>query len=125
LAAGASISRIPLELDHDADFYLRGIQTGGTIQGLQFRLEDPKGHPLCDTENSLQEMNYQFPGLYSEMDGAGIVTLDNADDYGLYCQAGSRMYLYVLNGGATIINLAQFILTLHGVKRYSGDRCAA
>jgi hypothetical protein len=133
LAAGANIQRIPLLLDKDADFYLRGISTmplpspGPQFQGdgLEFRLEDPKGHALSDTENRIEESNYQYPELYSEMDGAGIVTLDNCDDYGVYCQAGSRLYLYLLNNSTAAIALNVFVLNLHGIKRYSGERCAA
>ena len=133
LAAGANIDRIPLRLDTDADFYLRGINTmplpspGPTIlgDGLEFRLEDPMGHALCDRENLLQEADYQYPELYSEMDGAGIVPLDNCDEYGVYCQAGSRLYLHLLNNSTAAIALNVFILNLHGIKRYSGERCAA
>jgi hypothetical protein len=125
LAAGGNILRIPLLLDRDADFYLRGFQTAVAIGGLEFRLEDPKGHALSDRENLLQESDYEYSSLYSEMNGAGIVALDNCDDYGVFCQAGSRFYLYLLNNGPATVNLTAFVLTLHGVKRYSGERCAA
>lgn len=134
LAAGATISRIPLVLDKDADFYLRGVNTmpipSGPVVilsgvGLEIRLEDPMGHALSDRENLLQEADYQYPELYSEMNGAGIVPLDNCDDYGVYCQAASRLYLHLFNNGTASINLALFILNLHGIKRYSGERCAA
>jgi hypothetical protein len=134
IAAGASISRIPLLLDKDADFYLRGIDTmplpsGPLIilmgQGLEIRLEDPVGHALSDRENALEVIDYQYMELYSEMNGAGIVPLDNCDDYGVYCQAGSRLYLHLFNNSAANINLNLFILNLHGIKRYSGERCAA
>jgi hypothetical protein len=122
LTPGSEILYIPLELDKDADFYLRGIQT--TAQAaLEFRLEDPKGNPLCDTGNVLQESNFQYPGVYSQTNGAGIVTLDNADDYGVFCQAGSRLYLHLFNNG--IANVGGLVVTLHGIKRYSGERCAA
>ena len=126
LAAGNNIPRIPLLLDKDADFYLRGIQARQyNGSALEFRLEDPLGHPLSDRENLVLETDYQYPGLYSEMDGAGIVTLDNADDYGVFCQAGSRLYLYLLNNSTGAIALTGFVLNLHGIKRYSGERCAA
>lgn len=130
LAAGDNISRIPLLLDKDADFYLRGISTpdvGGSdnnLPGLEFRLEDPKGHPLSDIENLAVEINYQYAALYSATDGAGIVVQD-ADDWGVFCQAGSRLYLYLLNNSANPIALTTFVVNLHGVKRYSGERCAA
>jgi hypothetical protein len=133
IAAGATISRIPLLLDKDADFYLRGVNTmplpsGVGIasgQGLEIRLEDPLGHALSDRENALEVINYQYMELYSEMAGAGIVPLDNCDDYGVYCQAGSRLYLHLFNNSVNAIDLNLFILNLHGIKRYSGDRCAA
>ena len=123
LAAGANISRIPLLLDKDADFYLRGF---GTVNydslGIEFRLEDPKGHPLSDIENANEQINYEFAGLYSCTDGAGIVALDS-DDWGVYCQQGSRLYLFIFNDGANPFDLTGLIFNLHGVKRYSGDRC--
>jgi len=129
LAAGANIPKIPLQLDKDADFFLRGISTtdvgaASLLPGLEFRLEDPKGNPLSDLENAAVEINYQFAGLYSATDGAGIVTLDS-DDWGVFCQQGSRLYLYLLNNSTAPIVLAGFVINLHGVKRYSGERCAA
>jgi len=129
LAGGATIQRIPLLLDKDADFYLRGIQTpdvgiSGNLPGLEFRLEDANGHPLSDTENAAAEINYQYAGLYSTMDGAGIVVQDS-DDWGVFCQAGSKLYLYLYNPTVSPIALTTFIVNLHGVKRYSGERCAA
>lgn len=129
LAAGNNIQRIPLLLDKDADFYLRGISTpdvglANNLPGLEFRLEDSNGHPLSDMENAAVEINYQFAGLYSAMDGAGIVAQDS-DDWGVFCPAGSRLYLYLLNPSANDILLTTLVINLHGVKRYSGERCAA
>lgn len=127
IAAGAQIPRIPLLLDRDADFYLRGIQMTDfdNPDGLEIRLEDPKGNPLSDRESQLEEMNFQYPALYCAMSGAGIVPLDNADDYGVFCQSGSRLYLHLFNNGANNVTLTGMVITLHGVKRYSGERCAA
>jgi hypothetical protein len=118
----SSIDRIPLPLDKDADFYLRGISTLSQPQGtaeLMFRLEDPSGHPLNDTDNVLQTTNYVFPSLYSQTDGAGIVALDS-DDWGIYCQAGSRLYLWLWNNGGASFDLTLACFNLHGVKRYLG-----
>lgn len=125
LQPGDSISRIPLLLDKDADFYLRGFSTESEYSGIEFRLEDPKGHALSDIENFRVDINYQFFELYSATEGAGIVALDS-DDWGIYCQQGSRLYLYVLNNNAgSPFDLTSLIFNLHGIKRYSGDRCAA
>ena len=75
IAAGDSISRIPLPLDKDADFYLRGICTSDLVPaGLEIRIEDPRGHPLSDVDNLDDTLNYDFLPLYSATDGAGIVT---------------------------------------------------
>lgn len=124
LAGGAQAQRIPLQLDKDADFYLRGIQVFAPLfSALEFRLEDPRGNPLSDTENASDTINFQYNALYGETDGAGIVALDS-DDYGIYCDAGSRLCLYVLNNGTAPVNLTLFVVSLDGIKRYTGDRCA-
>ncbi len=127
LAAGSDKSRIPLLLDRDADFFLRGISTtdvGGNPLGalLTLRLEDPSGNPLSDSENSLQITNYQITALYSATDGAGIVALDS-DEWGVFCQQGSRLYLYLYNAGVGTFDLTNLVVNLHGIKRYTGDSC--
>jgi hypothetical protein len=127
IPSGATFSRIPLPLDKDADFYLRGIVTTDNGAGLQIRLEDMKSHALSDYDNPLPTSgatNYEFPALYSATDGAGIVALDS-DDYGVYCQQGSRLYLFVHNDGSNPIDLTALVVNLHGVKRYNGNVCAA
>lgn len=133
IAAGQAFSRIPLPLDKDADFYLRGFVVSWVVfptnirTGIEFRLEDPNRHTLSDTDNPLPTSgatNYEFPALYSATDGAGIVALDS-DDYGVYCQQGSRLYLFVQNNGPSDIDLTALVVNLHGVKRYSGEACAA
>lgn len=125
LAAGADISRIPLRLDKDADFFLRAFQTTDNGGGLTFRLEDMKGHPLSDKGNVDPLTNYEYPALYSAMDGAGITALDNADDYGVFCQQGSILTLWIFNDGPAAIDLTALIVNLHGVKRYTGGVCQA
>ena len=101
LAAGAVISRIPLLLDKDADFFLRGFNTmplpnavGLFGDGLEYRLEDPKGHPLSDMGNTLEESNYEYPELYSEMDGASKSIL--------------RLTLWITAPAATFASLASW-----------------
>jgi hypothetical protein len=119
LPAGQSIHRVPLPIDKDADFYLRGVVTPDIGLGLQFRLDDPLGHALSDTDNVLNPLNFEFPALYSATDGAGIEALDS-DDWGIFCQQGSRLALFLNNNSAVAIDLSTFVLNLHGIKRYSG-----
>ena len=117
--------RIPLELDKDADYYLRGISSTDPAGALEIRLEDPKGNPLSDSENPRQQTNLQPPEVYSFTQGLGIVALDS-DDYGVYCPAGSRLLLYVYNNsGANPAVMTGIVVNLWGIKRYSGERCAA
>ena len=117
--------RIPLELDKDGDFYLRAISTTDPSARIEIRLEDPKRNPLSDSEYPRQQMNLQPPEVYSWTQGIGIVALDS-DDYGVYCQAGSRLLLYIYNNsGANPQTMAGLVINLWGVKRYSNERCAA
>lgn len=125
LAAGTFLFGIPLPMDNDADFYLRGFQLEPS--GLMLRLEDPHDNPLSDSGNLVpaagtQFDNYEHPALYGEPDGAGIVTLES-DEWGVFCPRGGRFLLHVFNPTAAPIALATIIVNLHGVKRYSGEKC--
>lgn len=134
LAAGASTGRIPLLLDSDADFFLRAIQIQDRVlpllllsSGLRIRIEDCYGNPLSDSENlpaavGTQRDNYESPALYGETDGAGIAALET-DEQGVYCPSGGRLTLYVFNPTAAPVALSAIVLNLHGVKRYSGEKC--
>lgn len=126
LGAGLSTPRIPLLLDSDADFFLRAIQLQPGL-GLHIRLEDCFGNPLSDSGNipmaaGTQRDNYADPALYGEPDGAGIVALES-DEQGVYCPRAGGLSLYVTNPTAAPINLSNIIVNLHGVKRYSGEKC--
>jgi hypothetical protein len=121
LGAGLNLSKIPLLMDTDAPFMLRGLCVPNTA--LQFRLEDANENPLSDCNNQLQGTNFQFPALYSETDGAGLVTLDG-DNWGVHLPAGSAMLLYVFNPTAGDVDLGTLFINLHGVKRYQGASCA-
>ena len=118
IAAGAAFSTpIPLTTDQDADFFLRGIQIQATA--LQVGLADLNNHPLIDPSQS------GFPGLlipdfWGSTDGAGIVAME-VDNWGMYCPMGSSLLAYVYN--PTAGPLAGPVITLHGIKRYCGDRC--
>lgn len=126
LGAGLSTPKIPLLLDSDADFFLRAIQLQPGL-GLQIRLEDGDGNPLSDSGNiavaaGIQKQNYVDPALYGEPDGAGIVALES-DEQGVYFRRAGGLSLYVTNPTAAPISLANIVVNLHGVKRYSGEKC--
>lgn len=125
LAAGRFLSKIPLPMDSDADFYLRGFQLEAS--GLTLRLEDCYGNPLSDSGNLIPAAGTQFndfeaPALYGESDGAGVVALES-DEWGVFCPRGGVLCLYLFNATAAPINLSSIIVNLHGVKRYSGEKC--
>ena|SRR5256885_721357 len=119
IAAGAQTGRIPLKLDKDADFYLRGISTQGAIS---IRLEDTNGNALSDSENQLQSSNFELPLEYSDPSGAGIVTLESGAD-GIFGPAGGNFLVYLYNSTAVTIDLTTCVINLHGTKRYPGPGC--
>lgn len=118
IAAGNAFSTpIALPLDQDADFFLRAVQIQATQ--LLVGLADLNNHPLIDPAQS------GFPGMlipdfWSSTDGAGIVAMES-DNWGLFCPAGSSLLAYVQN--STAGPLSGPVITLHGIKRYCGDRC--
>lgn len=121
LAPGLGLSKIPLLMDTDAPFFLRGIVIPNSL--LQIRLEDANDNPLSDQGNLVQTTNYEYPALYGGTDGAGIVALDS-DDWGMYLPAGGAPLLYVYNPSGGTVNLSGVFINLHGIKRYAGSNCA-
>jgi hypothetical protein len=119
LAAGAQTGRIPLGIDADAVFYLRGIKSQGA---LSFRLEDPNGNGLSDSDNTTQRTNFEVPAEYGNTGGAGIVALETGAD-GLFVPAGGNVILYLFNGTSGAIALSTVAINLHGVKRYPDSGC--
>jgi len=120
LAAGVATGRIPLRLDKDADFYLRGIRSQGNVS---FRLEDPNGNAISDSENAAQVSNFEKPGEYSRTNGAGLVVLEGSQE-GLRAPAGGNFLLYLYNSTSGSIALSSVCINLFGVKRYAGKGCA-
>lgn len=119
LAAGIQTGRIPLRLDKDAAFLLRGI----TIEGaVSMRIEDTDGNPLSDSENAVQSSNFMLPKEYGDTSGAGIVTLESGAG-GVFSPAGGNFLVYLYNATAATIDLTTVVLNLHGVKRFSGEVC--
>ena len=119
LAAGARTGRIPLRLDKDADFYLRGINLQGPVS---IRLEDTDGNPLSDSENAIDSTNYELPLEYGDSNGFGIVALESGAG-GVFGPAGGNYVVYLFNAGTTTIELQLCAINLHGVKRYAEEVC--
>lgn len=128
LPAGEHTGRIPLLLDEDAPFILLAIQSffpvffgleGGRPCVLQLRLETPNGEPMSDSGNVEETINYEFAPLYSNTDGAGLVTVD----YAVWCPAGGALNLYINNPSTADLNLDDITLMLHGIKRYLRRPC--
>ncbi len=118
LAAGAHTGRIPLQMDHDAPFYLLAIQQWASF--LQLRLETPYGDALSDSGNSVETSNYVYTELWSEADGAAIVTLEGE----IFCPRGGVLNLYLNNPTGAPVSMNTIRLTLHGKKRYPREQCA-
>jgi hypothetical protein len=119
IGAGAILQKIPLLLDQDADFFLRGIEVYGTL--LSVGLEDAHGNSLLDpTLPGLPPT--LVPALWSSTGGAGLVALES-DNWGIFCPAGGVLKAYIQNTTAAPISGTGLCINLHGIKRYSEDRC--
>jgi hypothetical protein len=119
LTAGSRTGRVPLRLDKDADFYLRGISQRGAVS---IRIEDTDGNPLSDLDNPILSTDYELPNEYSNAAGAGLVALESGAD-GVFGPGGGNYVVYLYNATAATINLATCALNLHGVKRYPKVGC--
>jgi hypothetical protein len=114
VAAGAVLTKIPLRMDQDAPFFLRGIQVSSDT-GLLLRLEDCFENPL------LTDSQVISPALWCDPDGAGVVAMES-DNWGIYCPAGGSLLLYVTN--PTNAAVATLVINLHGEKWYSEGTCS-
>ena len=117
LAAGGQTGRIPLLLDRDADFLIRGIQVSATT--LAVGIEDAAGHQIV-FPTSLGLPPTLVSALWAQCDGGPYVALDS-DNWGIYCRAGAALKAYVQN--PTTGTVAFPVITLHGIKRFKGARC--
>jgi hypothetical protein len=120
LPPGGQTNRIPLPLDQDAAFYLRGISTTGAAS---IRIEDCNGNAVSDSENAQNSSNFADPYKYSDTLGAGFVALESGND-DVFCPAGGNLLVYLYNGTGSTIYLTTCALNLFGVKRYYGEGCA-
>ncbi len=117
LGGNLTLNKIPLQLDRDAPFLLRAIQVSAT--SLLVGLEDPGGHTLV-YPTSLGLPPLEPNALWAQCDGGPITVLES-DNWGIFCRAGSVLLAYVQNTTAGSLTLP--IITLHGVKRFSGAKC--
>lgn len=118
IAAGLLIRMIPLEFDKDSSFFMRGIQIGKT--SLQIGLEDAYGNVFIDPIQP--GLPILLPSLWAHTNGAGIVTLEggnwgSTDPF----PPGAKLYAYVFN--PTVGALAGPVITIHGIKQFSGEQC--
>ena len=116
-AANAYSTQIPLQLDNDADFFLRAIEIKETV--LLIGILDPMNNQLVDPLVPGNPATL-LPDLWASPDGAVIVPLES-DNWGVFCSAGSSLIAYVQN--STGDPVAGPVITLHGIKRYCGDKC--
>lgn len=122
LLPGRNITQIPLVMDRDADFFLRGLSLS-LVGGLTIRLEDPFSNPLSDSGNRIEVSNYEYPALFAATNGAGFAALDS-DDWGVYCPAGSKWLLSIYNPTLVAQDLSLLVVNMHGIKRYPERQCA-
>ena len=117
IAANSFFQYIPLQLDQDADFFLRGIRIAAT--SLLLGLFDPGGHPLLLPSTAGAPPVIEND-LWFEFDGGPLITLES-DNWGIYCPAGSAFALNMQN--TTGSGQSGPIITLHGIKRFGRAAC--
>ena len=85
------VLRIPLQLQSDAPFMLRGIQVSGNLGNLYVRLWDTNDNPLSQV---LQEVDRMYGG--SEQGAPPIGKLPVVLDPQIPCPAGSFLQIDVV-----------------------------
>jgi hypothetical protein len=121
VAAGTLILNIPLVLQSDWPFFLRGIQVKG-INGadpvVAVQIQDPYGNYLSDDFVPLD--------LYVTPDFTGLYFLDIPVEPEIRCPQGSTFTLNVKNQTSGNADLTKVRVTLSGVKRRlaKGAKCA-
>lgn len=126
IPAGGVLSKIPLILDADADFYLRavniwsGFDTDTISTSLLVGLEDTSGNPLINP-SSPGLPPVLLPSLWGETALPGWAADLESDTWGVYCPGSGGLYLYVQNPTAAPVSPP--VIVLHGIKRYTGDQC--
>ena len=129
----------PLQIDPDADFYLRGIAVlidpppaayaaSGNIT-FNMRLRDSFGRPLDSDYTPMQTYgtnpagNTGFAGIYAQLAGNPVATPWYPE---LYCPASSAMWADFQAQGpisASAYKFYSFHLYFQGIKRFQNEDC--
>lgn len=122
LAAGGLIQNVPLTLQSDAPFFLRGIQVKGIngadpVVSVQFK--DP-------SENYLSDDFVPLDLAYSP-NGTALYFLNIVVEPEIRCPGGAVLWVNIQNQTAGNQDITKVRITLSGVKRYvaKGVKCAA
>lgn len=120
LAAGAFIFNVPLNLQADAPFFLRGWSISGVNNSdpqISARLREPGGNYLSDDFIPID--------LYAKPTGLAVVgNLDVPWIDQLECPAGGTFFLDLKNQTTGSVNLNLVRISLEGVKRRKLERAA-
>lgn len=122
VAAGALILRIPLTLQSDWPFFLRGIQVkgpNGTDPVVEVQFQDPYNNYLSDDFVPLDlTVTPDFTGLYF---------LDIPVEPEIRCPQGATLWMNIKNQTSGTADLTKVRVTLSGMKRRlaKGAQCAA
>lgn len=122
LAASGIIQNVPLQLQADAPFYLRGIQVKGVngadpVVSVQFK--DPFENYLSDDFVPLD--------LAYAPNGTAPYFLNIVVEPEIRCPAGGVLWVNIRNQTGGNQDITKVRITLSGVKRYvvKGVKCAA
>ena len=122
LASGGQVQNIPLTLQSDWPFYIRGIQIKGAnaadpVVAVQFK--DPFGNYLSEGHVPLD--------LAFSPDGTGLYFTNIVFEPELLCPAGGVFWLNIRNQTGGNADLTKVRVTLSGIKRRmaKGVKCAA
>ena len=117
--------KIPMVLDQDADFFIRGIVVSPTA--LEIGIVDAYNNSLVDPG---QGPGYDGQGLpptmvsyvWAQTMGAGLIAEDG-DNWGIYCPAGAARGLYIGNFTPLGTDEPVPVINIHGVKRFQKGAC--
>ena len=92
LPAGETIQKIPLQLQPDADFYLRGIQISGNTGRLGLTFWTPAGDPISQVT---VEADRAYSGTLNGNPPVGRLPVMVEPE--IFCPAGSQILLDLTN----------------------------